>query len=87
MTDGVHSNALAGVAQRIHAMLDESSVEHKARVKRMVAEVLAVRLQKIPAKSGGTGVESTDIVEQVDERATRTTERRRATARRAAPSW
>ena len=70
-TDGVREEALAEVAQRLHDVLDESVETYQSRVKAATAEVLAVRLQELSAKFGGTGVEYTDIVEQADERAVR----------------
>ena len=70
-TDGLRDDALAEVAQRMHRVLDESADQYKTRLKAATAEVLAVRLQEISAKFGGTGVEYSDIVEQADERAIR----------------
>lgn len=70
-TDGVRDAALEEVAQRMREVLDEAAEKYKTRVKAATAEVLAVRLQEISAKFGGTGVSYTDVVEEADERAVR----------------
>lgn len=70
-TDGIVDGALAKVGQRIHRVLDKAADEYGTRVKAATAEVLAVRLQEISARFGGSGVEYSDIVEQADERAIR----------------
>jgi hypothetical protein len=70
-TDAVRPGALADVAERIHAVLDESAKTYRSRVKAATAEVLAVRLQEISAKFGKAGVEYADIVAEADERTVR----------------
>ncbi len=70
-TDGVREDALAEVTRRMHQVLDESAAGYRTRMKRAQAEVLAVRLQELSAKFGGTGVTYTDVVEQADDRTLR----------------
>ena len=55
----------------MHRLLDESGERYETRVKAAHAEALAVRLQELSSKFGGTGVAYTDVTEQADERAVR----------------